>query len=408
MGRRPLHISRPRSFTYKSTCTYFHNDKHHHSMENQTEASARPCANEQQPTNSPQDEVIRLKRLVHSKNDELYQLQVAVLQITWQGQNDRQRSEELAQQCQDKEREINNIVAKLKAIRAISEGHTQEYIGQQAKLAQQLEQKAGTASGSFKKVLCSKATILERQANSMVRELRASLSRTDHKQFKDWQVSQQAELWNLQRELDEARRSGGDVSAIEERIEAVHAELERMLDEARSHNDTNYNDDSDTDSELSYEELEELEAGDRVRLVCEDEDGFKRGDEAIVLEVSSSDTYPYHIRSVRSHSTHGYFKACDLRLVRSKGQALGRIVMPTSMPQQLPTPPASPYTEIAELSADNIDLEKGLCRQEKKSPTSVSNSIRQSLFDASETILTLNPLAVCRSNPLITIGWGLL
>jgi len=357
-------------------------------------ASARPCAKAQQPTNNAEDEVKRLKKLVHTKNDELYQLQVAVLQITWQGQNDQERSEELAQECQDKEREINDIVAKLKAIRAISEGNTQEYIGQQAKLAQQLGQKAGTATGSHKKVLCSKATILERQAKSMVRELRASLSRTDHKQFKDWQVSQQAELWNLQRELDEARRSGVDVSAIEERIEAVHAELERMLDEARSHNDTNYNDDddSDTDSELSYEELDELESGDRVRLVCEDEDGFRRGDEAIILEVSASDTYPYHIRSVRSHSTHGYFKACDLRLVRSKGQALGRIVMPTSTPQQ---PPASPYTEIAELSADNIDLEKGLCRQEKKSPTSLSDSIRKSLFDASETVLTLNPLAVC-------------
>jgi len=286
----------------------------------------------------------------------------------------------------------------------------QNWQQQQIKAAQRIKKRMATASPSEVAILANKAAILEQQTQSMVQELRANLARCDHQQFKAWQDAQKKELENLEAELTEARKSGCCVEEIVARLEASYSELERMVEEASSLEDEDG--DSDTDSDLEYEEVEELEVGDRVKLVCHDEDGFVQGDEGIIVEVALCDPFPYRIKSAGRKMAHGYFKACDLQLVQRQSPPSPR----ASSHSRSTSPyenrrPSSPYTPSHSESEvyDNVDLEKGLCRARggHSAPPAFTDAIRCVLMGATAQsmdataeqakrfALSLSPLTVC-------------
>jgi len=99
--------------------------------------------------------------------------------------------------------------------------------------------------------------------------------------------------------------------------------------------DSNYTDGvSDNDSEDEVDLTQEpIHVGDEVVLVCDEEDGFTRGEVAVVMEAESprSTSYPYHIKSQLRPEVHGFFELSDLKVVRRANHhasaVLGHVTM---------------------------------------------------------------------------------
>lgn len=392
------------------------------------EAHARPCKKDKF-SQAQQDDLSNLKTLVQTKNTALYKLQLQVLQLTYEETQQEGVLEDLTARCQAGEQEINVLCIKLKMARCSAEGKEgfEHWQQQQIEAAQRIKKRMASASPSEAAILANKASMLEQQTQSMVQELRANLARCDHQQFTHWRNVKKKELESLEAELIEARKSGCGVEEIIARLEACYSELERMVGEASSLD--NGGGDSDTDSDLEYEELEELEVGDRVKLVGHDEDGFVQGDEGIVVEVALCDPFPYRIKSGGRAMAHGYFKACDLQLLRRHcnppsqrhctppgSRASSRSTSPyenrcPSSPYEnrCPSSPYTPSSSVIDVY-DNVDLEKGLCRARggHSAPPAFTDAIRCALMVATGHVsveqtaeqaksfaLSLSPLAVC-------------
>jgi hypothetical protein len=230
----------------------------------------------------------------------------------------------------------------------------------------------------------------------MVRELRASLARGDHKEYIIATRVHSKELDTLEQELAAARRGEGtrSVEDILPRIKACHEDfcrLQEMSDISATEADTTECSDEE-DEGLDYEEVETISVGDKVRIVCDDEDGFIRGDTGIVVEYDPSIAYPYRVQKKRAVA---FFKATDIMVVE---RAVKRTVCPLS-PRALArkaksSPHPNPYADTPygsesseESFEDDVDLEKGKCR-------SLSTHQPSFMVRAKDLAVTLNPLAV--------------
>lgn len=332
----------------------------------------------------------KIKVAIKDKNDELYKLQVEVLHATW-ANKDPASAAQANKRCAVLEAEIAGLCEQLKTHRPNRPPSSATKRTQHQRTKQKPKPKqAATARPSRPQ---PKPQDLQKHAECMVRGLYEELSSGDCQKFIAWQEVQRKELAALEAQLAEAKAKGTGVAQIIVRLEACTADLKHVVTiakEAKADVGAGVGvDSSDSESELDYEQVEELEIGDKVKLVCDDEDGFVRGDEGFVVEVDSTIAYPYRVQARKSRSVHGYFKACDLQLVQRKSPPVPSPCTPPPCEKVVQSPyerrDASPYKihEADALSLD-VDLEKGRCRI---SPLTIS-TVRK-------VAMTLNPLAVC-------------
>lgn len=318
-------------------------------------------------------EVTRLKQCIQEKNNELYALQLRVLRCSWG--DDQADPEALALRCQAIEDEISFLCADIKTARVIEDPTSSRFSAWREKqqentesLRERVSKLSPSSPANAKAHIAEDARWMEQKAQAMVRALRVSLSRSDLEQFRTWKSTQTRELAMLEMSLA-AAASSGDQSQVEQvvtQLEACHADLEKMVQQIVSSSDSS--DSSESDSDMEYEGMEALTPGDTVKLICEAEDGFTPGEEAIIVEVDYGIAYPYRLKAVGSEA-NGFFKACDVELVRRRNPAPS--VVPLLSPngggfQPLrPTKRAiSPYTEAEDTlpATVEVDLEKGQCR----------------------------------------------
>jgi len=349
----------------------------------------------------PLDKVHNLKDQIKEGNLRLYKMQAEVLATTNQqiqpGSKDIIRIEELQRRSWELEEHISGLCIELKTARAMANGNDgfQTWRKAQEKTVSSIEKSLSKSlQGNNEKLtsaLKTEASTLEAEAELMVMQLRAKLNRGDFSEFKTAQRIHQTELASLELELTEAKKKGLSVENILLRIKACGNDMTRTT-EASS--DSDESSDESEDEDLTYESAAPHAVGDRVMLVCDDEDGFKRGDTGTIVEVDPTIAYPYR---VKSRSGDGFFKACDIKLVERK-------VVRTSCPlspkpvTKLPAEPvpafsdtpyssrsSSPYKSNDEQVEDDLDLEKGRCARK--------NSVGVSFFaKAKELTVTLNPL----------------
>merc|ERR1719453_1777111 len=119
-------------------------------------------------------------------------------------------------------------------------------------------------------------------------------------------------------------------------------------------------------STASYEVVEELCVGDFVE-VCEADDGstgFYPGERGVVLEMDTSTTFPYLVKSRDEQPTEklGFFKASALRLSQrrrpvefdsasslAKGSLRPRYPVPACTAAQQPLSPRAPDIDMLDL-----------------------------------------------------------
>lgn len=333
------------------------------------EHAGSDTANAKAMTNENIDsELETLRNLVRTKNSELYKIQLQVLQNNFEATGSEEQ-EATATKCQAAEDEINDLVAQIRELKDL-------------KAKNKLERQA------------------ELHADSMVWELRSSIDRGDFKQFKTWQNTKKKELHLLETELEEARSRGSGMQDIFRRLESCHAELEQMVEHVRNREAAVASSDSESDADLEYEQVQELEIGNLIKLICEDEDGFSTGDEGIIVEVDTSVAYPYRVKSL-SREAHGYFKACDLEVLpktESPVRLRPSVSLSTTEHDEALHRPVSPYVDRSRKDFHDIDLEKGLCKisatSEHTQNTFSKALLSKMLLNPHKFDVTLNPLAV--------------
>jgi len=310
------------------------------------------------------------------------------------------RIQELSRLSWELEEHIGSLCIELKTARAMENGNDgfQTWRKAQEKTASSIEKSLRKSSDrndqKLNNALKEEASTLEAEAELMVTQLRAKLNRGDFADFKLAQRIHQVELTSLELELTEAKKKGHSVENILLRIKACGNDMNRM-NEASS--DSDASSDESEDEDLAYETAAAHAVGDRVMMVCDDEDGFKRGDTGTIVEVDPTIAYPYR---VKSRSGDGFFKACDIKLVERKVVRTTCPLSPKAL-TKLPTEPvpapssdtpyssrsSSPYKSNDEQLEDHLDLEKGKCARR--------NSVEGSFFaKAKELTVTLNPLSL--------------
>lgn len=267
------------------------------------------------------------KDLIKQKNDQLYKLQLAVLELTWAEHTDPTQVAALSAQCATLEEEITVLCEQHRASKVCPEGREGEY--EQAEQVQ-----AGPAHSSGPKTeastLANLVPALEKKAEITVQEFRHSLPQ-------------------------HGGRAG--IAATHASKHADHQALE-----------------------LEYEEVEEVEVGHKVHVICDDDHGFSRGDGGVVVAVDPSLAFPYRVRSENAHRIESYFKACDLRRVSpTTPTPICRDVTPVAVR-------TSPYIDAVPMP-HAVDLEKGRCRL--VSPQQNTMSFFHSVS------LHINPLGAC-------------
>jgi len=349
------------------------------------------------------DEVPRLKEAIKKGNEKLYKMQAQVLAATWTDEVPGQAEYllDLTRRANELEEEVSQLCMQLKTARAITDGKMglDAWQKTQQNTARSIEAsiEQGCSSSKTAAALASEAGALEKEAEMMVRELRASLARGDHKEYIIATRVHSKELDQLEQQLAAARRGEG-TSSVEDilpKIKACHDDfcrLQEMSEASATDADTTECSD-DEDEGLDWEEVETISVGDKVRLVCDDEDGFTRGDTGIVVEYDPSIAYPYR---VQKKGAVAFFKATDIIIVE---RAVRRTTCPLS-PRALArkaksSPHPSPYADTpygSESGEDSfeedVDLEKGKCR-------SLTMHHQPSfMVRAKDLAVTLNPLAV--------------
>jgi len=349
--------------------------------------------------------VHKLKDQIKEGNLRLYKMQAQVLAATnlEPGSKESTYVQELAKRSNALEDHISGLCMQLRTARAVADGpgggSFEHWRKVQERQASEIEKSLQGAQSTQKlaNALVDDATTLEAEAEMMVKQLRAQLTRGEFSEYKMAQKVHQAELATLEKELAEARRNGRNVSHILPRIKAVRNDMAVTTEAGSSESDSSS---ESEDEDLAYETLVPLRVGDRVKLICEAEDGFCTGDHGTIVEVDPTITYPYRIKG---HVGDGYFKACDIVLVESKIKVTSCPLSPSIKNSALSAPVPSPYDDtpytsrstspyktLEDCPSDDFDLEKGKCARR----ASVASDDNISIFDkAKELTVTLNPLA---------------
>merc|ERR1711934_251557 len=224
------------------------------------------------------EELNEMKALRAAKNEELYKLQTAVL--AWDlDVADAAELEKTLKKCCELEAEIGVLHSFVKeSVAATKDGGTQfaMWHSQQVSAAHTIQESLSTlkheAGGESIKMrsesLAQQASLLESQAEVIVRELHSTLARRDHHEVQKWRRAHCVELKMLKIELAHTRAAGCCSAAIEAKVEACCEDLNRMVQNMRrqgsNSDDSQYSDsDSDSDSDIdsdsdSEEECEEM------------------------------------------------------------------------------------------------------------------------------------------------------
>jgi len=223
--------------------------------------------------------IVSMKQAIADKNDELYQLQTKVLQHSW-GKGDRADVapadiEPVVQQCRVLESELWELMQRLRQAtetekldqwqeRKLSE--VKELEGNLASL-QALGQRGDPTCRSecIKKrsaSLAKQASVIEAEAEALVRQLHANMARNSSKEFDMWRRARLSEIHLLEMELLHAREKGADTKEIEEMLKVNREELDSLVREVKE--DSTYvssscNEDDSDDSDHSDEEEQEQE-----------------------------------------------------------------------------------------------------------------------------------------------------
>jgi len=273
-------------------------------------------------SNREKDIVADKKQAIADKNEELYILQVKVLKNNY-GENPitEEEREQIIEQCDALEHEILVLCREVRdATRECKEAEGFDtWKKKQAAATKDLKLLAASASREQAGLVAKKASAIEQQAATVVRELHARIARKDSEQFKVWRQARLSELQMLEQELAHARATGKDDATILAQLEETCEDLDRMVKAIQEDDESDSEDESDSDDDSEHEAVA-LFVGDKVRL-RRAEDGLAVDELAVVTEVDShpSSTYPYRVVACcrkNGKAANGFFKAGDLQLVQ--------------------------------------------------------------------------------------------
>jgi len=266
-------------------------------------------------------------------------MQALVLHATWDAAApaDPKYLKQLTHRAAKVEEHISHLCMELKTARAVEDGNQgfDAWRKGQEAVAANLQARVGLGGPKAKQLLAEEAMNLEKEAELMVQELKANLQRGDTREFASWERLHTKELAALEQSLSEAKANGQPAHHLLLKIKACHQDMTKIRHVASESTAGSSSDSSDSEDDAEYEQVASLRCGDRVRLLGDDEDGFKRGECGVIAEVDTSIAYPY--RLTKRGGADGWFKACDLELVESK-QAVVRVI---KVPLQIEANPCS-------------------------------------------------------------------
>lgn len=347
------------------------------------------------------NEVDRLKEEIKRSNNNLYKMQAQVLAATWDPTIPGQQEYllDLTRRAAELEDHVSDLCLELKTARAITQGKMgmEEWQKTQKTTARAIEESLSTAhSKKYATTLAEEAEALEKEAEIMVRELRSKLSRGTYDEYTTATRVHSKELDELEAELVAAHSGAGTrtVQEILPKIKACQQDFARLQEMSESSTAEDMTEGSDDEDEgLAYEDVQSIAVGDQVQLICDDEDGFCRGDKALVVEYDPSIAYPYR---VQKRGATGYFKACDITLIQRKRPLVLRTpcpLSPKSHAKASSSPHPNPYMDTPYGSESgeedyeiDADLEKGKCR-------TIDSTVVSFMASAKDMAVTLNPLA---------------